>query len=286
MSSSLNFLWVKRRLWLVSQALALPSFPPGNVWEAYVGIIIWIPLLMRLLFLSKPFWRTLSKLSPHGGWFIKRVKEMPIRGYGLLLFNETLGFTLPPLLVLTFRMLSDPLGWSTWRETPLLAGLLLVVLLGLWVFFDFLRILRIRRMLRAIEKQNINRLKKIADAGFGLRGWLRKFSGRDKTEEEQASEPSPVNKVAKGALSTWGVRILKARKLTPAGLVSSVAMSAAVEGARYGVGKVSDKIDEKLQQEFDKVAKANSSTVVVIFLRDVAMGLFPLFAIMLVAAIF
>ena len=181
---------------------------------------------------------------------------MPIRGYGLLLFNETLGFTLPPLLVLTFRMLSDPLGWSTWGETPLLAGIFLIVLIGLWVFFDFLRIIRIRRMLRAIEKQNIDRLKKIADAGFGLRGWLRKFSGRNKTEEEQAGEPSPVNRAAKGALVTWGARALKARKITPAGLVSSVAMSAAVEGARYGAGKVSDKIDEKLQEEFDKVSKA------------------------------
>lgn len=270
----------------MSQALAMPVFPPGNVWEAYVGIIIWIPLMMRLLFLSRPFWLTLSKLVPHGGWFIKRIKEMPIRGYGLLLFNETLGFTLPPLLVLTFRMLSDPLGWSTWGDTPLLAGIFLIVLIGLWVFFDFLRIIRIRRMLRAIEKQNINRLKKIADAGFGLRGWLRKFSGRDKTEEEQASASSPVNRAAKGALATWGARILKARKITPAGLVSSVAMSAAVEGARYGAGKVSDKIDDKLQEEFDKVSKANSSTIIVIFLRDVAMGLYPLFAIMLVASMF
>jgi hypothetical protein len=286
MSSSLNFLWVKRRLGLMSQALAMPVFPPGNVWEAYVGIIIWIPLMMRLLFLSRPFWLTLSKLAPHGGWFIKRIKEMPIRGYGLLLFNETLGFTLPPLLVLTFRMLSDPLGWSTWGDTPLLAGIFLIVLIGLWVFFDFLRIIRIRRMLRAIEKQNIDRLKKIADAGFGLRGWLRKFSGRDKTEEEQASASSPVNRAAKGALATWGARILKARKITPAGLVSSVAMSAAVEGVRYGAGKVSDKIDDKLQEEFEKVSKANSSTVIVIFLRDVAMGLYPLLAIMLVASMF
>ena len=286
MSSSLNFLWVKRRLGLVSQALSMPVFPPGNVWEAYVGIIIWIPLMMRLLFLSRPFWITLSKLVPHGGWVIKRIKEMPIRGYGLLLFNETLGFTLPPLLVLTFRMLSDPLGWSTWGDTPLLAGIFLIVLIGLWVFFDFLRIIRIRRMLRAIEKQNIDRLKKIADAGFGLRGWLRKFSGRDKTEEEQASASSPVNRAAKGALATWGARILKARKITPAGLVSSVAMSAAVEGVRYGAGKVSDKIDDKLQEEFDKVSKANSSTVIVIFLRDVAMGLYPLLAIMLVASMF
>ncbi len=270
----------------VPSALVWPSFPPGNVWEMYVGIIIWIPLLMRLVFLTGPFRRTLSKLVPHGGWVIKRIKEAPIKGLGLLMFNETLGFILPPLLVLSFRMLSDPLGWETWGQTPTFAGLMLLFLLGLWIFFDFLRILRIRRMLKAIEKQNISRLKKIADAGFGLRGWLRKFSGKDKSEEEQASEGSTINKVAKGALATWGMRIFSARKLTPAGLLSSVAMSAAVEGARYGAGKVSDHIDEKLQEEFEKVAAANSSTLLVIFLRDVAMGLYPLLAIAIIAYIF
>ena len=286
MSSSLNFLCVMLIQYVVPSALVWPSFPPENVWEMYVGIIIWIPLLMRLVFLTGPFRRTLAKLVPHGGWVIRRIKEAPIKGLGLLMFNETLGFILPPLLVLSFRMLSDPLGWETWGQTPTFAGLMLLLLLGLWVFFDFLRILRIRRMLKAIEKQNISRLKKIADAGFGLRGWLRKFSGKDKSEEEQASEGSTINKVAKGALATWGMRIFSARKLTPAGLLSSVAMSAAVEGARYGAGKVSDHIDEKLQEEFEKVSAANSSTLLVIFLRDVAMGLYPLLAIGIIAYIF
>ena len=96
MSSSLNFLWVILLQYTVSSVLAWPSFPPVNAWDAYVGIIIWIPLLMRLVFLTGPFRRTLSKLVPHGGWFLKRVKEAPIRGLGVILFNETLGFTLPP----------------------------------------------------------------------------------------------------------------------------------------------------------------------------------------------
>ncbi|MDP6640614.1 MAG: hypothetical protein QF817_06045, partial [Candidatus Poseidoniaceae archaeon] len=58
---------------------------------------------------------------------------------------------------------------------------------------------------------------------------------------------------------------------------------AAVEGVRYGAGKVSDQIDKKLQEEFDKVTQASSGTLLMIFLRDTAMGLYPLFAIMLVS---
>ena len=283
MSSSLKFIWGWSLLCGVSQALAWPTIPPTNVWEVYVGFVIWVPFILRLLFLSRPFWRTLSKLVPHGGWVLKRIKEVPIKGYGLLLFNEILGFTLPPLLVLMFRLMSDPLGWPSWQETPLMAIILLFGLLGLWIFFDFLRIIRIRRMLRAIEKQNVARLRKIADAGFGLRGWLRRIGGRDKSEEEEAEEGSPTTRIAKGALATWGVRVMKARKFTPAGLVSSVAMGAAVEGVRYGAGKVSDQIDKKLQEEFDKVTQASSGTLLMIFLRDTAMGLYPLFAIMLVS---
>ena len=45
------------------------------------------------------------------------------------------------------------------------------------------------------------------------------------------------------------------RKLSPAGLLTSVAVGAAIEAARAGAGKVSDIIDEKMQEEFDKVVR-------------------------------
>ena len=134
---------------------------------------------------------------------LKRLKELPVKGYTLLAVNEILSFTLPIVVVLLFRFWTDPLGWETWSDTNIFGMLLLICLAVLWLLVDIYRILRVRRMLRTIEKQNIDRLKKIADTGFKLRGWLRKFAKRDQDEQE---EQEPVTKaVAKTSRSKLGV---------------------------------------------------------------------------------
>ena len=259
----------------VVEPLSLPSIPPSNIWDAYILFLL-VPMFMRMILLSRPFIRVTKQLAPHGGWFFKRLKELPIRGIGLLAFNEVLAFFLPMLLVLVLRLVSDPLGWNSWNETPTLGLILIIVAAVLWICLDLLRIARIRRMLSAIEKQNIERLRKAADAGLGARGWLRRFARKDKKEEEEENEESSASRVAKGALATWGLRALKARKFTPAGLVSAVATGAAIEVARMGADKVSDMIDEKMQHEFEKIAETNSTTLLILFMRDLAMGIIPI----------
>tara|TARA_Y100001968_G_C19321084_1_gene699305 strand:- start:708 stop:1121 length:414 start_codon:yes stop_codon:yes gene_type:complete len=126
-------------------------------------------------------------------------------------------------------------------------------------------------MLSAIEKRNIERLRKIADTGFGIRNILRKFSKKEDEGEEEIG-----TSIAKNSLKTWGLLAFKARKFTPAGLLTSVATGAAIEVARKGAGKVSDIIDEKMQKEFEKISAAQSSTLLILFLRDLAMGIAPL----------
>tara|TARA_B100001079_G_scaffold119985_1_gene103133 strand:- start:189 stop:605 length:417 start_codon:yes stop_codon:yes gene_type:complete len=131
-------------------------------------------------------------------------------------------------------------------------------------------------MLKAIDRYDVAKLRKIADAGLGVRGWLRKFSKRDKIEEEQ---DSTSNRVAKKSLKIWAGRALMARRLTPQGLLGSLAIGAAVEAARTGAGKISDRIDEKMQEEFDKIAEVNTRTMLSLLIRDFAMGILPLLAL-------
>lgn len=235
---------------------------------------------MRILLLTGPFIRVTKQLSPHGGWILKRFRELPIKGFGMLAFNEVLAFFIPILVVFIFRMTSDPLGWDDWASSNSTGLAVLMILASGWIAFDLFRIARVRRMLSAVEKQNIERLKIMADAGMGARGWLRKFAGKDEPETDA------TKKVAKGVLATWGLMALKARKFTPAGLVGAVATGAAIELARKGASKVSDKIDERLQNEFEKMAEANTKTLIPLFLRDLAMGLFPLLAIWIVSGAF
>ena len=122
-------------------------------------------------------------------------------------------------------------------------------------------------------------MKKVADTGFKLRSWLRKFARRDSKEEV---EENVTTAVAKTSLKTWGLLALKARKLTPAGLVGAVASGAVIELTRRGAGAVSDKIDDKMQEEFKKISVSNSNTVIQMFFRDFLLGMAPLLALWLI----
>ena len=260
----------------MAEPLAIPELPPSGPWAAYVLVIIWIPLILRLMFLIIPFRKAIKKLAPHTGWALKQLKTLPVRGFGILAMNEILAFLTPPLIVLMLRFLLDPIGWQTWSEVPLIGMLLLTTLVTLWIVFDLLRILRVRRMLMAIDRYDVNKLRKIADAGLGVRGWLRKFSNRKKNEENQESTSE---RVAKKSLRIWAGRAIMAGRLTPQGLLGSLAIGAAVEAARTGAGKISDRIDEKMQEEFDKIAKVNTKTLLSLLIRDLAMGILPLLAL-------
>ena len=134
-------------------------------------------------------------------------------------------------------------------------------------------------MLKAIERQDITKLRKVADMGMKARSWLQKFSlikpkpsSLDATADESAGE-----RVAKRSLQIWGARALMARKLTPQGLLGSLAFGAAIEVAKTGAGKLSEAVDAKMQEEFDKLAEINTRTLLFLLVRDLAMGLFPIF---------
>ena len=259
--------------------LQLPEIPPTGPWDGYVLVVIWLPLLLRILFLAVPFRKAIGKLAPHSGWAIKQLQTLPVRGFGVLALNEILAFCIPPLLVLLIRSVSDPIGWATWGEVSEVGMGLLILSLFVWIFLDMLRIARVRRMLKAIERQDITKLRKVADVGIKARSWLQKFSiikpkpsSLDATEDESTGE-----RVAKRSLQIWGARVLMARKLTPQGLLGSLAFGAAIEVAKTGAGKLTEAVDAKMQEEFDKLAEINTRTLLFLLVRDLAMGLFPIF---------
>ena len=264
----------------MSQPLTIPEFPPSGPWDTYVMLIIWLPLCFRLFLLAIPFRKVVLKLVPHTGWALKKIKQLPIKGLGLLALNETLAFLIPPLMVLSIRLFTDPFGWESWSEMSNTSIAVLLMLTLIWIFFDLLRIGKVRRMLIAIEKHDINRIKKFADAGIKTRSWLRKFARRDKNAGDTKSS------IVKSSTKTLGFRLLRFRSLTPAGLLGSVALGASVEMARAGAGKISDAVDRKLQQEFENIAKVNTKQLIWLFVRDLFMGIVPLIALALLPVIF
>ena len=85
---------------MAAKAIGLPEIPPSGPWDSYVLVIIWLPLILRIIFLIVPFRKAIAKLAPHTGWALKQLKSLPVRGFGLLALNEILAFMIPPLLVL------------------------------------------------------------------------------------------------------------------------------------------------------------------------------------------
>ncbi len=272
-----------------SQPLSIPDFPPAGPWDAYVSVVIWIPLILRIIFLIVPFRNAIRKLAPHAGWAIKQIRELPVRGFGLLAANEILAILFPPLIVLLVRLLFDPIGWQNWSDVPNLGGAILLLLLFFWIFFDIFRIGKIRRMLKAVEKHDVNKLRKVADTGLSVRSWLQRFANKgdnNPPSDDTALVKETGGRALKTGMLIWGSKIIKARKLTPAGLLSSVAVGAAIEVARSGAGKISDMVDNKMQEEFDKVAEVNTRSLLILFARDLLMGVAPLVVLGLMPVIF
>ena len=261
---------------IVSDPLQVPTFPPDGPWELYVLVLIWLPFLFRFVLLTKPLYKVIKKFAPHGGWAIKQLRELPIKGLSVLVFNESLAFILPPVTVVLFRLNFDPIGWGNWDDAGFVGALLLLIFFLIWIVFDILRIYRVRRMLIAVERYDVDKLRKIADVGIKARKFFRRFSRKETAEGDETSGTDAVSRVGKKSLSLWGLRVLKMRKLNPGGLLASVAVGATIEAARAGAGKVSDMIDEKMQEEFDKIARVNTKTMLGLLARDFAMGLLPL----------
>ena len=267
------------------EPLQLPEIPPDGPWSAYVLVIIWLPLLFRIMFLLFPFRRALARLVPHTKWALKALRELPIRGIGLLVANEIIAFTIPPMVVLTLRFFFDPIGWRTWSEVPATGLALLALLVVVWLILDFLRIARVRRMLKAIEKHDIEKMQKLADAGMKTRKWLRRFSGQDKKKKANSAD-DPGTAIAASSAKRWGRRIMLTRRITPAGLLGSVALSASVQLAKTGAGKLSDAVDNRLQKEFDNIAQTNTKTLLVLLIRDLLMGVLPIVALAVLPMLF
>ncbi len=258
---------------VVVQPLQLPEFPPEGPWAAYVLIVIWLPLLLRILFLFFPFRKAVYRLLPHSKWALTQLRDLPIKGIGLLAFNETIAFVIPPLVVFGIRYFTDPIGWQSWSDVSNTGLAILALGFLFWIALDFLRIARVRRMMKAIEKRDIDKMKKLADAGLKTRKWLRKFARKDKKDISTAEKGEEI---AKSSAKKWGTRILLTRKLSPLSLVASVAASASIELARAGAGKLTDAVDGRLQKEFDNIAKTNTKTLLLLLTRDLLMGVLPI----------
>ncbi len=158
-----------------------PSIPPVSPWEAYL-VILFLPFLLRLIFVAPPLLDLVQTYAPkgdrtrHARWFLSRIKRLPVHGFWLIVLNEVLAISLPGLLALIARIYIGPMGWDSW-EIPFL-GLTLLAIAGLaWIAVDFGRVARSRHDINRLNRFNIEAAKQAVDTAVAGREILQAVRG-------------------------------------------------------------------------------------------------------------
>ena len=254
------------------QAIYVPSIPPASPYEAYLLLLI-IPFFFRMVMVIPPLFDIISKFGGDAKWFIARIREIRVKGLGLLILNEILALLLPFLLALYARTKFDPVGWPDSNTTPDMAFWLLVAFAVLWLYVDLLRVARTRRLLRAVGEQNRFIAKAAVHVAAKTRGvldYLRLLSPLDMHSDIQAVDDIMEGRVDPTEepqdelpISRIG-RMFKDRAVMVAETVSEVIRGKAQE------------VTEKFDQTIEREVQSHAGISLLLLLRDIAMGLAPL----------
>ncbi len=245
--------------------LSFPDFPPTGPWQAYLWYIVFLPFFFRLLLVTRPLYLVVKLMAPHGGWAIRQIRDLPIKGVPLLITNEVISFILPPLLAFTVRLVVDPFGWQHWSEVNPLGLLLLFVAFVAWICLDLKRVLRARRILQGFLDHDIEKLRKHAGLALGIRSWLKRF-GKDEGDEQT---------LAGAALKGAGLGRLFKRPILGA------LVGLGVKAARQGAAALIDRVDKVIVERFEQAVSEYNQTLRVILLRDICMSASPLLVLIL-----
>ena len=250
----------------MTDVLAPPSLPPVSPWEAYL-IIIFIPFLLRLIFVAPPLLDLVQTYAPrgdrtkHARWMMDRIKRLPVQGFWLIVLNEVLAFVLPGLLAVLARIYIGPMGWESW-EIPFLGLTLLVVAGFAWIGVDFGRVAQSRMDIRRLGQYNLESAKQTVDTAVVGRELLQAVRGfsiprpwRGETEAEGQQPSNPVFGTLSGVLD-FGANVL----------------DVALDQIRVPAGDAVDKLDSEIQRRIQDRVRASKRSLA----TGTLFSLFPL----------
>ena len=252
----------------MTEVLAPPSLPPVSPWEAYL-IIIFVPFLLRLIFVAPPLLDLVQTYAPpgdrakHAKWFLNRIKRLPVEGFWLIVLNEVLAFVLPGALALAARAYVGPIGWDSW-EIPML-GLALLVIAGFaWIGVDFGRVAQSRMDIRRLSRFNLESAKQTVDTAVfgrellqGIRGFAipRPWRSPPAASDEPAPAQNPISSALSGLLD-MGADVL----------------DVVLDQARVPAGDAVDKLDSEIQRRIQDRVRASKRSLA----TGMLFSLFPL----------
>ena len=252
----------------MAEVIFIPSLPPASPYEGYLYMLL-IPLILRLILVLPPLIDLISKFSPDRKILWQAINSLKIKGLWVIVLNEVLAVFLPFILALYARTLFDPIGWEGWNETPTEAIYALLIAGGLWLFGDFLRVTRTRRLIRSISERNRVVVKLTAQGlshargVLGFIGGLRLSGKKQEVVDENQNDESDSKKSILGTLLGAG----------------GIAGEKGLEAADAALGVVRDKatdLSNKMDDQIQKGIRQQSKVALKLLIRDLLMSVGPI----------
>ena len=218
------------------------TFPPADLWMGYL-LVIFLLVIIRILLLIGPYDAFLRKFGGKARSWIKRViwvkKNTGLKGIYRLLIREIIILFLPIILALSIRLSLGHPGRLPWTQaSSIFFGIFVII----WIVVELHRIIKTRSAILTLADASSFTSWKIGAAidtlGFSslTLDRLSKLGEDPNTKTEQEVEEST-------------------------GILQS-SLNAVSSGLKFGKEKVAgaakigkDKLDGKIQKEFDKKTK-------------------------------
>jgi NACalpha-BTF3-like transcription factor len=256
------------------------SFPPSDIWMAYLYILA-LHFILRGLLLWGPYEGLLSKYGKEGKNLWKQlwriVKATGLKGVYGLIISEIFLLILPSIFALSIRLLFGP-PTSPW---PTSQNLLLayIILFACWSLFEIRDIIKTRKSVNTVLHSSniINTLKLHPSV---MKNMMKTF-GWGREQLEGLSKMDIVNSPTETEIEPddvgIGKKIKNALKLAPQAM--------AVRKVTKETAKIAaTKIDEKAQKEFDSILESIHSWKRVG--KGLALNMMPLIILYVTAYLF
>jgi len=175
-------------------------FTWNTPWELYFHILIFIPILQRLIFLGEPALKAIQLHGHHLKWLFERLREVP-KGYSIAA-KFTIGLLVPATIALMRLFIFEPdddgivkvfgmaLKTPDWSETPPWQMYAIVIFFVGHTYLDWRRVWDTRNLAVKLISVDVGRYRPMVDRMLQMGDWL-------KGNEEKGKEALPHERVAR-----------------------------------------------------------------------------------------
>ena len=170
-------------------------------WELYFHILIFIPILQRLIFLGEPALKAIQLHGHHLKWLFERLKEVP-KGYSIAA-KFTVGLLVPATIALMRFFIFEPengivevfgrtLTPPDWKQSIENGWQVpaIVIFFTMHTYLDWRRVWDTRNLAIKIIKIDVGKYRPMVDRMLQMGDWL-------KGNEEKGKEALPHERVAR-----------------------------------------------------------------------------------------